>query len=67
MRNDSTETPLGQSNIATGAIMQQRESAIFQSTAFYVDKFSKSPRSYCKYLQERKLRKNIIFPIGLDE
>lgn len=43
VRNDSTETPLGQSNIATGAIMQQRESAIFQSTAFYVDKFPSHP------------------------
>lgn len=60
VRNDNVETVLASSNIARGATKQWREQGVFQSTAFYTDKCPKSPRSYCQYLQGRKLRKNII-------
>lgn len=60
--DDIFEVALGSSSPVRAAARQQGEAEIFQRPAFSIDKFPKSPGSYCKYLQGRKLRKNIITP-----
>lgn len=61
VRNDNIlEAALASSGMVSAVTRQWGEPEIFQRPAFSIDKFPKSPRSYCKYLQERKLRKNII-------
>ena len=60
VRNDNAKMGLGEPNIFRGATRQSGAPEIFPSTASYIDKFPKSPRSYCRYLQGRKLRKNSI-------